>query len=165
MTGFYARLFARDEGRALVGYSERLYYVGTETISACRIKGCKGLDQISMVPLPLSAKGSQPFAWIDSFTIAATCTGQCLLDAEAFVRHTASIDEVRKLLIPAWGEAPRYLMPALSALYTDAELLKSAPLYGDLYPGIKSAIAVRQAGLNAALRELGGHLDKKELPK
>lgn len=165
MVGFYARLFARDEGRALVGYSERLYYVGTETLNACRTGACKGLDQVSMVPLALSSKGSQPFAWIDSFTIAKSCSGQCLLDAEAFIRHTASVDEVRKLLIPAWGEAPRYLMPALSALYTDAELLKSAPLYGDLYPGIKSAIAIRQAGLNAALREMGGYLDKKVLPK
>src|SRR5262245_43177112 len=31
--GFYARLFARGQGRALVGYSERLYYVGDEVLN------------------------------------------------------------------------------------------------------------------------------------
>jgi thiamine pyridinylase len=163
--GFYARLFARGQGRALVGYSERLYYVGDEVLSACRKGECQGLDQITMVPLPLSSKGSQPFAWVDSFAVSSKCSRQCLRDAEAFIRHTTSIDAVRAQLTPGWGEAPRYLMPALSGLYSDPELLKSAPLYSKLYPTLQNAIAVREAGLNKALRDMGAHLDKNELAR
>ena len=98
-------------------------------------------------------------------TIASACSKQCLLDAEAFVRHTTSIDAVRAQLTPGWGEAPRYLMPALEKLYSDLGLLKSAPLYPRLYPAVQHAVAVREAGLNRALREMGSHLDKNELPK
>ena len=163
--GFYARQFARGRGRALAGYSERLYYIGTEVMTSCRKGECRGLDDIALVPLPLSASGSQPFAWVDSFTISSRCTRQCLVDAEAFIRHTTSIDEVRRQLTPGWGEAPRYLLPALAPLYSDVDLLKVAPLYAKLYPTLQQAIAVRQSGLNGALREMGGHLDKNELPK
>jgi len=165
MVGFYARLFARGQGRGLVGYSERLYYVGTEVLSACRKGECQGLDKIAVVPLPLSSKGSQPFAWVDSFAIATTCSTQCLADAEAFVRATTSLDAVRTQLTPGWGEAPRYLMPALEELYSDQDLLKSAPLYTKLYPAVQNAVAVRETGLNKALREMGAHLDTNELPK
>ena len=165
MVGFYARLFAHGEGRGLVGYSERLYYVGTEVLSACRKGQCQGLDTIAMVPLPLSSRGSQPFAWVDSLTIARACAKQCLLDAEAFVRYVTSVDAVRAQLTPGWGEAPRYLMPALEKLYSDPDLLKNAPLYPRLYPAVQNAVAVREAGLNRALREMGAHLDKYELPK
>jgi len=162
--GFYARLFARGQGRALVGYSERLYYVADEALT-CRKGECLGLDHIAMVPLPLSSRGSQPFAWVDSFTVSSRCTKQCLRDAESFIQYVTSIDAVRAQLTPGWGEAPRYLMPALADLYTDAQLLKSAPLYPKLYPAVQHAIAVREAGLNTALREMGSHLDKNELPK
>src|SRR5262249_6606471 len=163
--GLYARLVARDQGRALVGYSERLYYVGDEVLNACKKGECRGLDQITMVPLPLSSKGSQPFAWVDSFAIASTCARRCLQDAEAFIRDTTGVDAVRAQLTPGSGEAARYLMPALDALYTDPQLLQSAPLYSKLYAAVQRAVAVREAGLNKALREMGAHLDRNELPK
>lgn len=163
--GFYARLFARGQGRALVGYSERLYYVDNEAQNACRKGECQGLDRINMVPLPLSSNGSQPFAWVDSFTVASQCSTQCLLDAEAFIRETASVEAVRAQLTPGWGESPRYLMPALADLYSDPQLLTRAPLYPKLHPAVQSAVAVREAGLHKALQEMGSHLDKNELPK
>ncbi len=56
-------------------------------------------------------------------------------------------------------------MPALEKLYSDQELLKSAPLYPKLHAAVQNAVAVREAGLNKALREMGSHLDKNELPK
>ncbi len=164
-TGFYARLFARRQGRALVGYSERLYYVGDELLNGCRKGECRTLDRLAMVPLPLSSRGSQPFAWVDSLAIGRRCTSTCLTDAEAFIRETTSVGAVRAQLTPAAGEAPRYLMPALDALYTDARLLSAAPLYSSLYPALQNAIAVREAGLNRSLRDVGAYLDKAELPK
>jgi thiamine pyridinylase len=162
---FYARLFARRQGRALVGYSERLYYVGEEVLNGCRKGECRALDRIAMVPLPLSSRGSQPFAWVDSLAIRRQCTGACLADAEAFIRETTSVDAVRAQLTPEPGDAPRYLMPALDALYTDPKLLAAAPLYRKFRPALQDAIAVRQAGLNASLREMGGYLDKNALAK
>jgi hypothetical protein len=56
-------------------------------------------------------------------------------------------------------------MPALDALYADGALLASAPLYARLYPAVQHAIAVRQAGLGRALRDMGAHLDRNELAK
>jgi thiamine pyridinylase len=162
---FYARLFARREGRALAGYSERLHDIADETMNGCQRGQCRDLNQIAMVPLPLSSNGSQPFAWVDSFAVSQGCTGACLRDALAFIHETTSVDAVRLQLTPASGEAPRYLMPALEDLYSDRQLLAAAPLYPKLHPAVEHAIAVREAGLNKALREMGSRLDKIDLPR
>jgi thiamine pyridinylase len=163
--GFYARLFAHGRGRALVGYSERLYYIGEENINGCVRGECTPLSEITIRALPLSDTGSQPFAWVDSLAIAASCKYQCAADAEAFIRHTSSIDEVRTTLLPAYNRAPRYLLPALAGLYIDKELTEAAPLYGPLLEGVKSAIPVRGRMLNTNLREIGRRLDNDVLPK
>jgi|SRR5579859_2979790 len=114
-------------------------YIGEENFNACKTNECTQLSSIATFPLPLSDNGSQPFAWVDSFAIAKSCAFQCLLDAEVFIRHTSSIDEVRATLMPGYRIPPRYLLPALSALYTDKALTDPAvdPLYGKLYDGVK----------------------------
>jgi thiamine pyridinylase len=164
MEGFYARQFAHQHGRALVGYSERLYYIGQENLTACKKGECIGLPDLALTPLPLSDNGSQPFAWVDSFAVASSCTEQCLSDAQAFLEHAAGIDEVRSTLVPVYGQAPRYLLPALTALYTDKSLLSVAPLYPRLYGAVRQAIAVRGKSLNKSLRDVGKKLDKEKLP-
>lgn len=164
MEGFYARQFAHQRGRALVGYSERLYYIGQENLTACKKGECIGLPDLAFTPLPLSDNGSQPFVWVDSLAVASSCTKQCLLDAQTFIQYTASIDEVRSTLMPAYGQAPRYLLPALAALYTDKALLEVAKLYPSLYGAVQQAIAVRGKALNKNLRDIGKKLDKEKLP-
>jgi thiamine pyridinylase len=165
MEGFYARQFAHQHGRALVGYSERLYYIGQENLTACKKGECIGLSDLALTPLPLSDNGSQPFAWVDSFAVASSCTKQCLLDAQTFMEYAAGIDEVRSILVPGYGQAPRYLLPALTALYTDKNLISVAPLYTRLYAAVQQAVAVRGKLLNSNLREIGRTLDKEKLPK
>jgi len=182
MLGFYPRQFAHLLGRALVGYSEQLYYVGNEELNGCRkdtktAKQClrltdgagkalpPDLADVDLLPMPLSETGSTSFAWVDSFAIDARCQRQCLLDAEAFIRHTASLNEVLAALTPGYGEAPRYLLPALAQPYRDTSLVAAAPLYPKFFSFVQNAIAVRSQALNAHLRDIGGELDKNRLPK
>jgi thiamine pyridinylase len=164
MEGFYARRFAHHGGRAMTGYSERLYYVGEENLTACSKKECVTLGEMVARPLPLSESGSQPFAWVDAFAVSASCTNQCLTDAETFIQHTTSFPEVRALLLPSHGHAPRYLLPALAALYADKQLLAAAPIYADLQSAVLQAIPVRGILLNTNLRAIGKKLDDA-LPK
>lgn len=157
--GFYPRMYAHKRGRAYVGYSESLYYVGLENMTNCGSGECVGLDQISINPLPLADTKPRPFAWVDSFTISSGCLGQCLADAETFVRFITSKNQVRNALLPTSNGASRYLLPALSSLYTDRLLLAQAPLYLKLYPIIKNAVPVDARNLNCNLRVIGKQLD------
>ncbi|HRC85353.1 MAG TPA: hypothetical protein PK413_07080, partial [Thermoanaerobaculia bacterium] len=163
--GFYPVQFARHRGRALAGYSERLYYIGMEDLTNCKQGECLGLGQVRIKPLPLSDNGSQPFAWVDSFVVASSCSGDCLTAAEAFLGFMADPKNVRTTLTPGYGEAPRYLLPALTALYSDSALLAVAPLYATFYPLIEHAIPVRAPHLNEQLRAIGTKLDRTILPK
>ncbi|MDC3961879.1 extracellular solute-binding protein [Polyangium jinanense] len=163
-TSFYARQFARKRGRALVGYSERLYYIALEQHESCRKGECLDLEDIEMKPLPLSDKGSHPFAWVDMLTISTTCDEKCLPDATAFIAHVTSSAEVKRSLLPArYGAPPRYLLPARTDLYTDKDVLVAAPLYSKLRPALSGAIPVRGRKLNARLRAIGKKLDKEIL--
>jgi len=157
--GFYARQFSRRHGRALAGYSESLHEVADEAASCQTKERCLDLDGIAISPLPLAQPGSTPFVWVDAFVISAKCVGQCLVDAEAFIRHAASAEEVKAALIPAYGQAPRYLLPALRSLYIDPQLLEAAPHYGRFLPLVEHAIPVHRAHLNSDLRDIGKHVD------
>src|SRR6185369_8478768 len=57
--GFYARQFAHKRGRALAGYSERLYYIHYEAMNACKkaTEECVDVKKLAVTPLPLSEKG------------------------------------------------------------------------------------------------------------
>ena len=163
--GFYPVQFGRHRGRALAGYSERLYYIGTEDISNCRENECVTLAEIKIDSLPLSDAGSQPFVWVDSFVIGSSCNGRCGEAAEIFLRFMSDANNVRKTLTPGYGEAPRYLLPALQSLYAKTDPLNLvAPLYQNLYPLIINAIPIRSPGLNRKLRAVGRSLDKTILP-
>lgn len=163
-TGFYARQFTRKRGRALVGYSERLYYIALEQRESCRKGECIGLQDIEMKPLPLSDRGSHPFAWVDMLAISATCDEKCLPDATALIAYVTSAAEVKRALLPAHhGAPPRYLLPARADLYTDKDILAAAPLYSKLLAGLSGAIPVRGSKLNARLRAIGKKLDKEIL--
>jgi len=151
-------------GRALAGYSERLYYVALEQNESCRKGECIGPKDLDVKPLPLSDHGSHPFAWVDMLTVAADCTGTCMADASAFVSYVTSVAQVRRSLLPArYGAPPRYLLPARAELYTDPEVLAAAPLYPKFLPALQNAIPVRGAQLNSRLRNIGKKLDKEVL--
>jgi thiamine pyridinylase len=162
--GSYPRLFAHKHGRALMGYSEGLYYIEREARNACQSGECLATGAITALAPPLAQGGARPFAWVQGFMVAKSCMGRCLADAELFINEVTSAKRVRASLIPAAGEAPRYLLPALVALYSDPTLLRAAPLYRDLYQAVEQAIPVRGPHLNRNLRDIAQKLDKEVLP-
>ncbi|MBL8019717.1 MAG: hypothetical protein JNM27_08645 [Leptospirales bacterium] len=161
-TGFYARQFARRQGRAFVGYSESLHFVHKARSYECEInEKCLTEEEIQVAEWPMSATGSHPIAWIDSLAIDQRLEGQKLADAVTFVRFLASSHIYRKALLPAFGQSPRYLIPALLAPLDDPDIVKAAPLYSQLRPIIWKSRAVYSEGLNRRLRKIGGELNKR----
>jgi len=163
MMGFYSAQFARRRGRALAGYSERLYYVGSENLNDCRKGECVDLDEIKVNALPLSDSGSHAFAWVDSFVVSKSCSDRCRRAARAFVSYMSDPKNVRATLTPGYGEAPRYLLPALQSLYSDRALLAVAPHYSTFLLLIVDSVPVRSPHLNRQLREIGGFIDRNVL--
>lgn len=163
-TGFYARQFSRKRGRALVGYSERLYYIALEQQESCRKGECISLRDVEVKPFPLSDRGSHPFAWVDMLAISSGCEGQCLTDATAFIAYVTRAGEVKRSLLPShYGAPPRYLLPARADLYTDKDILAVAPLYSKLGAALSGAIPVGGQKINAHLRAIGRKLDEEIL--
>jgi thiamine pyridinylase len=167
--GFYGRQFARGNGRALVGYSELLYYALTEASQSCRHEEKKCLDpapekhtsEIAVAEWPLSDAGSQPIGWVDLFVVSAAAKGQLLDDARAFINFMVDNETYRMLLVPDknLGEVPRYLLPAREDVYADPKIREAAPLYDSFRKAIGSAIPVSDLKLNERLRKVGSDLD------
>jgi thiamine pyridinylase len=159
--GFYARQFARGQGRAFVGYSEQLYYALSESTLSCRRdENCLASDQVRVAEWPLADAGSSPIAWVDMLLIDADAAGQTRADAERFVRFMAEPATYRLLLMPQWPNPPRYLLPAREDMYSDPALDQAAPLYRQFRARIANARPITGLGLNARLRETGGQLNQ-----
>jgi thiamine pyridinylase len=159
--GFYARQFARGRARALVGYSEMLFYLLLETQQSCADgDGCIRDSEVGVRGLPLADAGSWPISWVDTLTIDDSCTGQCRRDAIAFVQFLNSEEILLSALLPD-GIPPRYLLPARASVYTKAELAKAAPLYPALRTIIEKAVAPTGPNLNEKLREVGREVDSR----
>ena len=64
------------------------------------------------------------------------------------------------LLVPSFGEAPRYLMPARASIFHNAKLLKAAPLYATLFEIMTNTTAVTGPNLTRNLETPGKKLQK-----
>ena len=158
--GFYPAQFARHGGRAMIGYSESLYYLLRESQNACKEKECYTDQDLGVINVPLDAKGATPMSWVDLLVISKRCTGQCLYDAIAFIRY---LNSEATLVQHLTGSPPRYLLPARASVYANAELLKNAPFYSQLRPLIQDSATPTAPKLGPTLRDYGARLDK-ELP-
>ena len=158
--GFYQKQFAKGNGRALVGYSESLYFVLNEMMNSCyNEEGCL-VNNLGISEVPFSDKGSNPLGWVDAFGIDSKVTGDKLRDATGFLMYMMSNDVYLKALIPDWGDAPRYLLPIYRSMYANPILLKNAPYYQKLLPLVERIITVSADGISPALRQVGKKLDK-----
>jgi hypothetical protein len=83
-----------------------------------------------------------------------------LSDAVAFIKY---ITDDATQLQALTGYPPRYLLPASASLYSNADLLKAAPLYKQLRPLIENAQTPTASNLDQTLRGYGGKLDN-DLP-
>src|SRR4051794_34672087 len=91
-----------------------------------------GLADVGAVPCPL-ADGSTDkgltLAWVDVLCIAAAADEQKKKDAGELIEFFNDEQFTKRLLVPEYGQAPRYLLPARAGLYADPDILKAAPLY------------------------------------
>lgn len=154
--GFYPAQFARHRGRAMIGYSESLYYLLRESRNACVEKECYTDGDLAVTNVPLDDKGVSPMSWVDLFVISKRCAGQCLHDAIAFIRY---VNSQSALLQHLTGDPPRYLLPARASMYTQASLLQKAPLYAKILPLVQDSATPTGAKLGPTLREYGARLD------
>lgn len=160
--GFYGRQFARRRGRALVGYSESLYYVIDEAMHSCAAEDqCLGSGEVAVTEWASSATASsKTIVWTDMLVIDRAVTDpERLSDAREFIRFMVSDATYHAALVPGYGEAPRYLLPARGSWYANAEVTRSAPLYGRLRELIEAGETVSTPNLNTTLRTIGARLD------
>jgi thiamine pyridinylase len=168
-TGTHGAEFARRRGKALVGYSEVLHDVLSESALCSVSDKCLTDGDIAVAELPLDENGSKPMAWVDSFTLSKGCNPDCTKDAVRFMTMMNRDDTYMALLfhrplsfmnVPKpYPPVPTYLMPAKASLYTNADLLKAAHLYPDLKALAENVTVPTDKDLNKNLRDLGKKLD------
>ena len=160
--GYYARMFARKKGSVYVGYSESIYSMLTETMQSCALEdSCLDDLHLNVGLFPLSDHGKTPVGWVDMFVIDSKVKSEKLVDAADFIRFMLEKETYKSILIPAWGEAPRYILPSKTVMYTDRDLLAAAPLYAKFFPIISRTTAITAYGLNDKLREIGRIIDSR----
>jgi thiamine pyridinylase len=170
---FYAKQFAHRKSRVLIGYSERMYYVVDEFINGVREDEAAvgsisfplndatktydpvGVYDVDAVSAPLADTGSKGLAWVDVLTIRVGLDPQKRKDALELITFFNSEKFTAELLIPAFGSAPRYLLPARNSLYNNRGILQAAPLYAKFHEVMKQSVALTAPKLNDKLRAIG----------
>ncbi len=159
-TEVYARAFARREARILIGYSETLNRMLSETTQACRKSdGCLRDADVDVAQLSLDDTTGHQISWVDSFVVSASCNGQCVKDAASFIQFMNQDETYKRILQPGPYDLPAYLLPAKSGLYSDAEVSGPAHLYPKLRSIIEGAATPTGNGLNELLRADGKQVD------
>jgi thiamine pyridinylase len=158
---FYARQFARGVGAGFVGYSELTHDVLEESANGCsEMDRCVAADALRVAAFPFADHVVRPAIWVDMFGIDARVHGQALADAADFIAYAVSLPAYRALLIPAEGEAPRYLLPATTGAFDDAAIVRAAPLYPRFRAIMEQGVAVTLPLLNMHLHALASELDR-----
>lgn len=175
---FYAKQFAHRKARALIGYSERMYYVVDENINGVREDEAAvgsisfvwndttktyqptGNYDVDVVSAPLADNGSKMLAWVDVLTLRNGLDQQKRQDALELIRFFNSEKFTAEILVPELGNAPRYLLPARNSLYTNPALLQAAPLYKKFHQIMEQSVSLTGRNLNNELRNIGKDLKK-----
>ncbi|HEY3899595.1 MAG TPA: extracellular solute-binding protein [Chthoniobacter sp.] len=177
---FYAKEFSHRKTRAIISYSEGLHDVLDEYLHGAAVKepavghiydydATQGVyvpasaNDIDAIGAPLGDSGEKMLGWVDALCVRKGLDAQATSDALEFIRFYTSEEFNRKLLVPAPGDAPRYLLPARESLYNDAAVTACAPLYPTFLEIMKAAVSVTAPNLNANLRAIGKSINK-DLP-
>lgn len=175
---FYGRQFSRRHSRVLVGYSEQLWAVvdeylhgapdGASAVGRLSFEWSDGANtyepvgvrDIEAVALPLSDRGSEMLAWVDVLALRAHLPAKTRADAIALINLVGSEEFNLGALIPAYGSAPRYLLPARASIYANERVLRAAPLYAAFEPIMRDATAITGPNLNDKLRAIGKRIEE-----
>lgn len=180
---YYARQFAHRKARVMIGYSEQMHFVVDEFLHGVREDepaigviqfsesdgyAPKGVLDVNVVPAPLAnpplTNAIKMLAWVDVLTVSAASDGTTRQDAMNLIHFFNSVDFTRDLLVPEYGHAPRYLLPARVSLYTDPKITNAAPLYPHFFTIMKDAVSLTSPNLNEKLRDIGKQIDKAGFP-
>jgi thiamine pyridinylase len=174
---FYAHQFAERKARAFVGYSERLFFVIDHYLNGIRedqpavgkfgwdeTGDPAGTDDIGVVPATLGDKASRTLTWVDILSLRAGMDDQKKKDALAFIDFFNSEAFMLASLLPEYGHAPRYLLPARSATFSNKKLTTAAPLYPRFYEIMKDGVTMTAPDLNGKLRSVGKVIEERGFP-
>jgi thiamine pyridinylase len=157
---YYSLEFAHARGRALVGYSERMFHILNEVRHPTDPTPVIDASTITVRLYNQGVANGNPLVWVDSFALDKDLAGPRLSAAERFIAFATSTTAYRTILLPP-NEPPQYLLPAYTDVFADATLLASAPLYQQFAHGLDHAATLAAVGLPAALETTGTTLDKK----
>lgn len=173
---FYARQFAERECRALIGYSERMYFVVDHFLHGVKdgepsvgkigwpesegYKAVGDLD-VDVVPAAFSDQGQKMLSWVDVLALRSNLDDQTRKDALTFIEFFNSESFLCQILVPEFGIAPRYLLPARKSVYENNDVRRAAPLYGRFLEIMNESTAVSEDDLNAKLRAIGKSIEKR----
>jgi thiamine pyridinylase len=154
--GMYGTLFAKNRGRALVGYSELLHYVFRQRLECIDEDACIDAEKLNVFQFSLSNNGQAPIGWVDALFINSKLKGEKLSAASQFINFLVSKSSYEKALKPALGHAPRFLLPAYKDIYSASYM---HPLYQQFYPIAEKLETISMPGLNSQLKVVGKKLD------
>ena len=159
---WHAVAFARGQGRAVVGYSERMFHI----LNA--LEGMRGVGALSgrSIGVKVFNQGNataKPLSWVDSFVVDATVSDEKLEAAYAFLQFMASDELYLKCLLPQEGKPPLYLLPAYESTFKRKELLAVAPMYRVFFKGVQQASTVRIPHFSEISQKIGTLLDQRLL--
>lgn len=175
---YYQKQLSHRRVRALIGFSENMNSVVDEYLhgvddnepavgeitfqwdSVAKKYIAVGKKDVDAVGALFSKDGFKMLGFVDFLGLPACLSGQTLVDAYTFIKFYNTEAYTLQLLLPEYGSAPRYLMPALINLYSNDQLLKAAPLYSTLKFIMDDAVTITAVGLNDRLRAIGKELDK-----
>jgi len=161
--GAHARLFARGQARAYIGYSETLHDGLQEIQQNCRPDdGCRTPDQIAVRALPTITPHGRPVGWVDALAVSAKLKDEKRQLAQEFVEFATSWDAYALVLNPPGAAAPRYLLPALAVSHAQPGL--EPPLYTDFFEAFGARLIVTAEGLRGRLHEHAKALARRLAP-
>ena len=152
--------FTRNACSALIGYSERLYYVQRElslSLDPNLRKLEKGELLIRQFPFSNSSKGTP--TWVDGFVIPKGKLGEKEKAIEGFLKFVSGEDGYEPFVVPAaWPPTSSYLLPAHVNGYSDS-LVEKQPIIEEYRNASNNPFTMNESSLWRSIRRVGKALE------
>jgi thiamine pyridinylase len=148
--------YAAQTANGYMGYTESLFAIR-------KAQPSRPLPTVISAPL---GTGTHPMMFVDALVFNASCTGQCLQDAQAFAAYMSSLP-VRSLIAfsqdtPA-QTFPRYLLQARQDFY-QASPASTDPMYQQYWPIVQAARPYPNQGFPSSRKALESAVKKALQP-
>ncbi len=150
--------FTHARGRALVGYSERMYYILKEIERPTEPTPVLDPANITVSIFNQGMESTTSLAWVDTFVLNSQLSKEKVDAAYKFLNFISSDALYIKKLLPH-DSPPLYLLSPYEKTYTLSEFAEAAPLYPTFRKELHSVSGFTTENLDLTLRSLGGKLD------